>query len=289
MSNILNIPSQNSYLTSKQWSEVIEYVKNKKNVMDNPLITENNKEVVEPFVEATHSEAYKQMVQTTSVSDMYMALLSIMNENPQQLYEISEDELQTLYDTANRMNEESPSEDYTDLADTLQYLAGEYDLNGAVAYADWNGTSGSGSYNISGTITISSVINITSGNTLTLTGSGIIKRGSGSGYFYVQDGGTLVIKGTDKDNNIIIDGDNITSSYAAIRAHKNLTLENVIIKNCIRTSGMGGAIQYGYDGYTKLLIVHSLMLRLMVVRRQKAALLCSKTIAAVQLALKIAL
>lgn len=251
MTNILNIPSQNSYLTSKQWSEVIEYVKNKKNVMDNPPITENNKEVVEPFVEATHSEAYTQMVQTTSVSDMYMVLLSIMNENPQQLYEISEDELQILHNTANRMNGENPSEDYVDLTDTLQYLAGEYDLNGAETYATWNGTSGSGSYTISGTITISSAINITSGNTLTLTGSGIIKRGSGNGYFYVQDGGTLIIKGTDKDNNIIIDGDTINSSYAAIRTHKNLTLENVVIRNCVRTSGMGGAIQYGYDGYTK--------------------------------------
>lgn len=36
MSNILNIPSKNSYLTTKQWNEVVEYVKNRKNVAEEP-------------------------------------------------------------------------------------------------------------------------------------------------------------------------------------------------------------------------------------------------------------
>lgn len=134
MSDVLNIPSKNSYLTSKQWKEIVEYVKNRKN---SPVV-DDSEEVVEPSVESIHSEAYEQMVQTTSVSDMYMVLLSIMNESPDKLREMTTDEIQVLYDTATRMNEENPSEDYVDLADTLQYLAGEYDLNGAEILAIFN-------------------------------------------------------------------------------------------------------------------------------------------------------
>lgn len=254
MNNILNIPSKNSYLTSKQWNEVVEYVKNRKNITENIIDEKYDNEINDTSNEVIveqHSEAYEILIKETSVSDMYMALLTVMNEEPEKLFEITQDELGILYATVNQMNEDNPSEDYVDLVDTLQYLAGEYDLNGAVAYAVWNGTSASGTYTISGEITMSSAINIGSGKTLTLTGSGVIKRGSGSGYFYIQDGGTLIIKGDSKENNIIIDGSSINSSNAAIRVHKNLTLENVTIKNCIRTSGMGGAIQFGYDGYTK--------------------------------------
>ena len=246
MNDILNISSKNSYLTSKQWESVVDYVKGRTNVAQAPETQEP-----EVVVENEHSEAYEQLILADSVEDMYMTLLGIMQESPEKLFQMTTDELQILHNTAEIMNETYPSDDYADLVDTLQYIAGDYDLNGAVAYAVWNGTSASGTYTISGTITISSAINIASGKTLTLTGSGIIKRGSGNGYFYVQDGGTLVIKGTDKNNNIIIDGGSLNSSYAAIRVHSNLTLENVTIKNCIRTSGMGGAIQFGYDGYTK--------------------------------------
>ena len=251
MSDVLNISSKNSYLTSKQWEEIVDYVKNRKNTLEDSSVIEDIEEIIDESVKITHSEAYEQMIKTSSVSEMYVVLLTIMIETPEKLYEIRSDELQDLYDTATKMNAENPSEDYVDLADTLQYLAGDFDLNGAITYATWNGTSTSGTYTISGTITMSSAINIASGKTLTLTGSGIIKRGSSSAYFYVQDGGTLIIKGTNNDSQIIIDGNNVNSSNAAIRVNKNLTLEYVIIKNCIRTSGMGGAIQYGYDGYTK--------------------------------------
>ena len=250
MNDILNISSKNSYLTTKQWEEIKEYVKNRKSITEGAPIKETDN-VIEEEIQTKHSEAYEQMIVATSVSEMYMILLSIMNESLEKLYEISSDELQLLQNAADRMNEENPSEDYVDLTDTLSYLAGDFDMNGAATYATWNGTSASGTYTISGTITMSGAINITNGNTLTLTGSGTILRGSSSAYFYVQDGATLIIKGTNKDNNIIIDGNNINSSNAAIRNNKNLTLDYVTIKNCIRTSGMGGAIQFGYDGYTK--------------------------------------
>ena len=193
MNDILNIPSKNSYLTSKQWEEIIQYVKNKKNVTEDSPVVENP-EIIESPTEVIYSEAYEQMILATSVGEMYMILLIIMNENPDKLYEITTDEIQTLYNTANQMNKEKPSEDYQDLIDTLQYLAGEYDLNGAITYATWNGTSASGTYTISGTITMSSAINIASGNTLTLTGSGVIKRGSGSAYLTYKMVRLLLLK-----------------------------------------------------------------------------------------------
>lgn len=244
MNDVLSISPKNSYLTSKQWETVVDYVKNKKIALDE-IVEEPNETIEKDFT------AYEMMVVATSVEEMYGTMLAIMNKSPNKLYAMTSGEVQNLYNIATQMNEREASDDYQDLADTLQYLVGEYDLNDAITYATWDGSSASGTYTISGTITMSSAINITSGKTLTLTGSGRIKRGSGSAYFYVQDGGTLVIKGTNNDSNIIIDGDNIASSNAAIRVNKNLTLDYVTIQNCNRTSGMGGAIQFGYDGYTK--------------------------------------
>lgn len=135
MNDILNISSKNSYLTTRQWKEIKEYVKNRKNITENTTIKETD-DIIEEEIQVKQSEAYEQMIVATSVSDMYMILLSIMNENPEKLYEISSDELQILYNAANRMNEEDSSEDYQDLADTLQYLAGDYDLNGAEVLFD---------------------------------------------------------------------------------------------------------------------------------------------------------
>lgn len=130
MNDILNVSPKSSYLTTKQWQEVVDYVKNRKNTVSEP-IAEETEEVTESkkIVETQYSEAYEQLIQTTSVSEMYEVLLTIMNEEPEKLYEISSDELQTLYNMATQMNEENPSDDYVDLVDTLQYLAGDYDLN----------------------------------------------------------------------------------------------------------------------------------------------------------------
>lgn len=138
MNDILNIPSKNSYLTTKQWAEVIEYVKNKKLITDEIIEETEVDEIVEEYVvvETQHSEAYEKMIKTTSVDEMYEILLTLMNESPEKLYEITPDELQVLYDTATQMNEENPSEDYVDLVDTLQYIAGDYNLNGISVYSN---------------------------------------------------------------------------------------------------------------------------------------------------------
>lgn len=137
----------NTYLTTKEWEEIKEYVKNRR-VLTDGYTVEDVPELVyvkdttttvtsEPIMmfstrpTETHSDAYNQMIQATSVSEMYEIMLTIMNDNPESLYEMSADEIQGLYDTATEMNEENPGDDYVDLIDTLQYIAGDYDLNGA--------------------------------------------------------------------------------------------------------------------------------------------------------------
>lgn len=47
MDNILNIPSKNSYLTSKQWEQIVEYVENRKNVAEEESVID---EIVEERV-----------------------------------------------------------------------------------------------------------------------------------------------------------------------------------------------------------------------------------------------
>lgn len=65
MSNILNISSKNSYLTSKQWEEVVEYVKNRKTVSEDVVIEEEANNVIEEVVK----ESNVIMFATRSVSN----------------------------------------------------------------------------------------------------------------------------------------------------------------------------------------------------------------------------
>ena len=256
MNDIFNISSKNSYLTTKQWEEIKEYVKGRKVIQQTPSTEETDDVIEDTPVETQHSDAYEQMIQTTSVDEMYMTLLTIMNESPEKLYEISSDELQALYDAAKQMNEENPSEDYQDLADTLQYLAGEYDLNGAVTYASWDGNSTSGEYTISGTIILKKSIVIPSESTLILTGAGIIKRDSGytGSLFNVSKNAKLIIgdanSASTSKNLIVIDGNNVIAENSAIYSSGRVELYNTTVcnnKNRL-AGGVGGGIRILTDG-----------------------------------------
>lgn len=77
------------------------------------------------------SEIYDTLMAAETVEEMYLALLGFMESDPDGLFELSTEELQEIYDYAAELNETVPSEDYEDLCDTLQYIAGEFDLNGA--------------------------------------------------------------------------------------------------------------------------------------------------------------
>lgn len=237
MSDVLNIPSKNSYLTSKQWQEVVEYVKNRKNP---PVIEEP--EIVEPSVESIHSEAYEQMVQTTSVSDMYMVLLSIMNESPDKLREMTTDKIQVLYDTATRMNEENPSEDYVDLADTLQYLAGEYDLNGAEVlmpegYTLFNasgGTLSSGNYYLDTDVALSAHLAVSAGTEVAIDLNGHILQITNGFICIIENGGSLII--TDSNPNASHFG---TLNSNGIWVYNSSAATGQEIKGGIVTGGSG--------------------------------------------------
>lgn len=249
MSDVLNIPSKNSYLTSKQWEEVVEYVKNRKNVVEEPIVEEITEEPrVMMFASksvAQNSYAYTELVQATSVSDMYEILLMIMNESPDELHNMTSDELQSLYDNATQMNEENQSDDYQDLADTLQYLAGDYDLNGAevLATETWSGEIGAKTYtgtdnviNISGNCILTGKITISNNAAVTIIGSGVLTRASNyvGELFNVYGSATLTIKGTSTSTPIIIDGGSTGTKKdvrTMMRIDHNLNLENVELRN----------------------------------------------------------
>lgn len=61
MSNILNIPSKNSYLTTKQWEEVVEYVKNRKNVEEEVVVEERITEEPRVMMFAARSASQKSI------------------------------------------------------------------------------------------------------------------------------------------------------------------------------------------------------------------------------------
>ena len=259
MYSIINVSSNNTYLTEKEWEEVKEYVKNRRILTDSSTIEEIPELVYEEIQTATsepvmmfstrsdevHSDAYNQMAVATSISEMYEIMLTIMNDNPESLYDMSADEIQALYDDATGMNNENPSNDYADLIDTLQLLAGDYKLNDVelLVTETWSGTisaktfTGTGNVvSINGTCTLTGKITVSNNTDLIITGQGIIQRDPSylNELFNVYGTGTLIIKGTSTSNPIIIDGGSTGTKAnvrTMIRCDNALNLENVELRN----------------------------------------------------------
>ena len=181
---------------------------------------------------------YEQIMIADSVEDMYILICQDMDV----VAEFSDEELQAIYDKATELNDAEESADYADLVDTLQYIAGEYDLNGAVVLADWTGQT-TGNHTLKGTVTISKTVEL-SGD-LTLTGSGTIERASGftGALFHVVNGKTLTITG-DANSDITIDGKSVIAQDSLIKSDGAVILKNVIVQNGKNrsTNGRGGGI-----------------------------------------------
>ena len=76
------------------------------------------------------STIYDDMMAAVSVDEMYTLLLDVMNNDPDALWNLTDDELTALYIYAGELNSND-----VDLCDTLQYLAGDFDLGEAVILA----------------------------------------------------------------------------------------------------------------------------------------------------------
>lgn len=201
--------------------------------------TENNSDLVysvSPDTEIIISD-FETLMGINNLDELYQLLLEMMFEKGEDF--LTENEVQALYDKVVEMNEIEEYEYYEDLVDTLQYIAGDYELNNAVILADWSGQT-SGTYTVpSSGYTITKEITIT--GTLTLNGSGMINRGSSyTGIlFNIKDGGKLVINGT--TGAITINGNN--KSGITINCSENLELTNVIIKNVQNAASKSAGIQ----------------------------------------------
>lgn len=80
------------------------------------------------------------------VEQMYMLILDVMGNEPELLYEFTYSQLETLKNLAYSLNDAAPSADYEDLLDTLLYLQGELDMNGAVTLPVGNDINGNKVY-----------------------------------------------------------------------------------------------------------------------------------------------
>lgn len=294
MSNILNMSSKNSYLTSKQWEEVVKYVKNRSNIIEEDVVKKEPQ--AEEIKEVQHSEAYKRLIQMTSVSTMYTVLLTIMNDEPEKLYEITEDELQILYNTITQMNNENPSNDYIDLVDTLQYLAGDYSLNGASTYAITTNGTWQGSRIMSDTIQeLGSNVVITlrmltdseittrkqsanfvvpNGVTLTLKGYGTFCRDVDNtiALVCVENGGKLIIEGTSKSQPLIIDGKNTIAKHPLIVSYGEVEINNAIIQDGKNRSISDNGTPNGIGGGIRIYNTGSLTINNSIITRNTSSL-----------------
>lgn len=225
------------------------------------------------------SNIYDTLMAAESVEDMYLALLGFMESDPDGLFALSSEELQELYDYAAESNELEPSEDYADLCDTLQYIAGEYELVGhpvTLAPITSNGA-WSGGTTITGAVTytfengaivtLKEPITIANGATLTIEGWGGFARYSTNtnALFVVQEGGKLVIDGTSEAKPVYIDGNDIIAVASLIISSGELDFVNAVIqngknrsvypethKNAGKPNGQGGGITVSATGSLKM-------------------------------------
>ena len=177
------------------------------------------------------STIYDDMMAAVSVDEMYTLLLDVMNNDPDALWNLTDDELTALYIYAGELNSNEESESYVDLCDTLQYLAGDFDLGEAVILApiDPNQNINKGAQSVTiatGTISgnktwtvgerffFTGTVTIPTNATLTIkinTASGcanqsLVHKYDGGALFQVT-GGKLVIQGSSSQK-LVIDGRN---------------------------------------------------------------------------------
>ena len=165
--------------------------------------TEGHAEECSLYVDSLpQSEIYDTLMAAESVEDMYIVLLGFMDSDPDGLFELSSEELQEIYDYAAELNADAPPEDYADLCDTLQYIAGEYELLAvALGSGTMTGTEfldardSSNTVKLTGDTTITSRIMINANETLIIDLNGyVLISNVQNGHSLLHCYGTLTIK-----------------------------------------------------------------------------------------------
>lgn len=211
----------------------------------------------------SNSSIYETIMESDNLYDIY----DIMNSSDE-IYELSFSELDNIRDKISvlfygvdieDLNEEDSSIfiEIEDMIDHLQYDGGVDTYTTytrtwtgsvtsfTVASGDTYNVTVTGDTNLSGIIVVNGTLNIKSDG----KASHKITRTSGSNMFRVQSGGKLVITGT-STYPLIIEGYD-DASYATITCYTStLDMDYVTMQNQNRTSGYGGAIQFGFTGTT---------------------------------------
>ena len=195
---------------------------------------------------------YEQLMASTTVEEMYGIILN----NQATANALTSDEINSLKLHAEEIYIQNgdPTNEYVDLTETLEYLAGELETEAAVL-ANWTGTvaaqtiSTTQTINLTGNVTLSGKITVASGVTLTITGTDktITRASTYTGaLFEVSEGANLYITGgTANKSSIIIDGnENVISQASAIITRGNLYLTNTTVRNNKNraTSSAGGGM-----------------------------------------------
>lgn len=221
--------------------------------------------------EAPIPSIVEQLLTAESVEDMYIQILDLMQNNPETLMALSADEITVLRNRINELDPEGDDVDTQDLLDTLAILPnGGEELEGDPVMLPTEVISGNQTWVGNATlsedttwnfhngaiVTLKAPITIPSGKTLTLTGWGGFARHADNKteIFIVESGGKLVIEGTSKENQIIIDGKNVIANTPLITSSGELDFEYAVIQNGKNraTKSLGGGIRI-YSGGSLLM------------------------------------
>lgn len=238
MNDILNIPSKNSYLTTKQWEEVVEYVKNRKKVVEDDATEEPNDEfnnIVETpnlagdydlsitvptmasdMAPSSQQETlFEKLMAADTVTGMYNLLMETMFADKTQAEALTTEQINDLFarlDVLDPNGDESDTEMIVDVLIELPNYVSVAEEEGeicSVFMPDTQGTtniSTNTTWELNGNTSLTGTITIQQGGTLTITGTGTIYRAPSfkNQLFKLTGNGQLIIKGI--DGAITIDG-----------------------------------------------------------------------------------
>ena len=240
--------------------------------------TEESTVPAEPS-EPAEPTACEKLLAAGSTEEMYLLMLDMMNNTPEQLMALTVGEIEQIRARVNTLDPGGDDADTRDILDTLAVLPnGGGELAGDPAVLPASATIGSNQDWLAGgvltedtewifqngaAVTFKGPITIPGGRTLTLKGWGSVARFSTNAeqLFIVESGGRLIIEGTSETYPITIDGKNVIANTPLISASGTLSFRNAVIqngknrsvypadhKNAGKPNGQGGGIALGKTG-----------------------------------------
>lgn len=212
------------------------------------IYADQSKEVESTQNIVTEDTLFNKILNSESISEMYIEILDAMNNMPEELNSLTMNEIEEIRIKMKEIDPELDDEDTEDMLDTLAILlngegTSEEKINVLASAtiktnAVWKGsvltdTNTEWTFENGTVITLNGPITIPNGKTLKIKGWGAFARSSTNKtwLFIVENGGKLIIEGSSESKPFTIDGKNVIANTGMISSAGILNMKNTVVQN----------------------------------------------------------